>query len=117
MSYNVETMLDQLVSRSAITEVLHRYARLIDEQDFDAVAALFTADCVAHYGAREGDTLTSPSEVIDWIRTQLRGVRATSHHISNVEIDFIDSDHAHLVFRAAAKRSCYVARSGFVGVC
>jgi len=95
-----DAALDQLISRYAITDLLHRYARLIDEQNFDAVTELFTEDCRAEYGTREGDTLNSSTEVVDWIRTQLRGVGATSHHISNVEVQFIDSDHAETV--------CYV---------
>lgn len=97
MPTDVNTTLDQLLSRCAITELLHRYARLIDDHNFDAVAELFTADCLAEYGVREGDTLHTPADVVDWVRTQLRDVRATSHHISNVEVEFIDPDHANTV--------------------
>jgi 3-phenylpropionate/cinnamic acid dioxygenase small subunit len=92
--------LDRLVSRAAITESLHRYARLIDERNFDALSEIFANDCTAEYGSRDCDVLRSSDEVIDWIKTQLRQVRATSHHISNVEIDFIDAHHAASV--------CYV---------
>lgn len=97
MPINADTALGQLVSRYAITDVLHRYARLIDEQNFDAVADLFADDCRAEYGVRADDTLNSPAEVVNWIRTQLHGVCATSHHISNVEVEFIDAEHAATV--------------------
>lgn len=99
-SDELERALDRLVSRAAITESLHRYARLIDERDFDTLSEIFADECTAEYGSRGGDLLRSSSEVIDWVKTQLRQVRATSHHISNVEIDFIDADHAASV--------CYV---------
>lgn len=99
-SDELEQSVGGLVSRAAITDALRRYARLIDEGDFDAVADIFADDCTADYGIREGDMLCSPAGVVEWIKTQLRRVRATSHHISNIEIDFIDNDHAASV--------CYV---------
>jgi 3-phenylpropionate/cinnamic acid dioxygenase small subunit len=94
MAVESDSTLEQLVSRAAITELLHSYARHVDDRDFDQVGRLFTEDCLAEYGLREGDTLHSAQEVVSWIRTQLHAVAATSHHISNVEIDFIDRDHA-----------------------
>jgi 3-phenylpropionate/cinnamic acid dioxygenase small subunit len=84
----------ELADRIAITEVLHAYARLVDERDFVAAAATFTADCRAEYGLRDGDTLHSAPAVADWLATQLPDGTATSHHISNVEIAFPDADHA-----------------------
>lgn len=99
-SGDIERSVGRIVSRAAISDVLHRYARLIDGGDFDAIAGLFADDCVADYGIREGDMLRSSAGVVDWIKTQLRAVHATSHHISNIEIEFVDDDHATSV--------CYV---------
>jgi len=99
-SDELEQAVDRLVSRAAITEALHRYARLIDDGDFDTLTEIFADDCTADYGIREDAILCSPAEVVDWIKTQLRRVRATSHHISNIEIDHLDNDHAASV--------CYV---------
>ncbi|WP_111510835.1 nuclear transport factor 2 family protein [Mycobacterium kyogaense] len=95
-----ESILDELGSRVAIADVLHRYARLIDERRVDAVADLFTDDCIAVYGSRVEDTLDSPNAISRWITAQLRSIVATSHHISNVEVHFDDPEHA--------RTTCYV---------
>lgn len=93
MPTDIERIIRELTDRAAVTEVLHSYARLLDERDFTAVAGLFTDDCLAEYGVRETDTLRSSAAVADWLRRQV-GVTTTSHHISNVEISFCDADHA-----------------------
>jgi len=91
---SVDIAVRELTDRAAITEVLHTYARLVDERDFAAAAAVFTDDCLAEYGLRETDTLHSAAAVADWLAYQLRDGTTTSHHISNVEIGFSDADHA-----------------------
>lgn len=97
MSAETEAVIRELADRAAITQVLHTYARLVDEREYEAVAALFTDDCLADYGQGEGDTLRSAKEVTDWLTRQLRHMKVTSHHISNVEIRFTDADHADTV--------------------
>ena len=94
MTIDVDISLGELTDRAAITDVLHTYARVVDERDFAAVAAVFTEDCLAEYGLRPGDTLHSAAAVVDWLTTQLADSTATSHHISNVQIAFTDADHA-----------------------
>jgi 3-phenylpropionate/cinnamic acid dioxygenase small subunit len=94
MSVDLAAAVRELADRAAITEVLHTYARLVDERDFAAVAGVFTDDCLAEYGVREADTLYSSAAVADWLTLQLRDGTATSHHISNVQITFPDADHA-----------------------
>lgn len=91
---DVDIAVRELTDRAAITEVLHTYARLVDERDFAAVAGVFTDDCLAEYGVRETDTLHSSAAVADWLTRQLLDSTATSHHISNVQISFPDADHA-----------------------
>ena len=91
---DVDIAVRELTDRAAITEVLHTYARLVDERDFAAVAWLFTDDCLAEYGVRETDTLHSSAAVADWLTRQLLDGTATSHHISNVQISLPDADHA-----------------------
>ncbi|HET7015098.1 MAG TPA: nuclear transport factor 2 family protein [Streptosporangiaceae bacterium] len=92
--------LTELSDRAAITEVLHAYARLVDERDFSAVAGLFTDDCVAEYGIRETDTMRSSAALAGWLTRMLADGTPTSHHISNVQIRFTDADHAESI--------CYV---------
>jgi 3-phenylpropionate/cinnamic acid dioxygenase small subunit len=94
MPIDVDIAVRELTDRAAITEVLHTYARLVDERDFADVAAVFTNDCLAEYGVRDTDTLHSSSAVVDWLTAQLLEGTATSHHISNVQISFTDADHA-----------------------
>jgi 3-phenylpropionate/cinnamic acid dioxygenase small subunit len=89
-SAEVRTITD----RTAITEVLYTYARLVDERDFAAVAGVFTDDCLAEYGLREDDTMRSAAAVVGWLTRQLADGTATSHHISNVLIAFTDTDNA-----------------------
>jgi 3-phenylpropionate/cinnamic acid dioxygenase small subunit len=91
---DVDIAVRELTDRAAITEVLHDYARLVDERDFAAVAAVFADDCLAEYGVRETDILHSSAAVADWLTRQLLDGAATSHHISNVQISFTDADHA-----------------------
>ena len=94
LSPDIDIAVRELVDRVAITEVLHDYARLVDERDFAAVGALFTDDCLAEYGVRDSDTLRSSAAVTDWLTRQLSDGTATSHHVSNVQISFADEDHA-----------------------
>ena len=94
MSVNVDAAVRELTDRAAITEVLHAYARLVDERDFAAVAGVFTDDCLAEYGLRETDSLRSPAAVADWLTRQLLDGTVTSRHISNTQISFRDADHA-----------------------
>lgn len=94
MSIDIDFAVRELIDRAAITEVLHTYARLVDERDFAAVAGVFTDDCLAEYGVREAEILHSSAALADWLRRRLLDGTATSHHISNVQISFADADHA-----------------------
>jgi 3-phenylpropionate/cinnamic acid dioxygenase small subunit len=94
MSIDIDIAVRELTDRAAITEVLHTYARLVDERDFTAAASVFTDDCLAEYGVRDTDTLHSSAAVGDWLTRQLADGTKTSHHISNVQISFPDPDHA-----------------------
>jgi ketosteroid isomerase-like protein len=91
---SIDNAVRELTDRAAVTEVLHTYARLVDERDFTAVNEVFTDDCLVEYGVREADTLHSSAAVADWLTRQLLDGTATSHHISNVLISFPDADHA-----------------------
>lgn len=94
LSSDIDIAVRELSDRAAITEVLHDYARLVDERDFVAVGELFTDHCLAEYGIRDSDTLRSSTAVTDWLTRQLSDGTTTSHHVSNVQIRFGDVDHA-----------------------
>jgi len=91
---DVDAAVRELTDRAAVTEVLHRYARLVDERDFAAAAAVFADDCLAEYGIHETEIMRSSAAVADWLTRQLRDGSATSHHISNIQVSFPDADHA-----------------------
>jgi 3-phenylpropionate/cinnamic acid dioxygenase small subunit len=94
MSVDIDIAVRELTDRAAIAEVLHSYARLVDERDFPAVAGVFTDDCLVEYGVRETDTLHSAAAVTEWLTRQLLDGTVTSHHVSNVQIRLLDPDHA-----------------------
>ena len=94
MAIDADITVRELTDRAAITELLHTYARLVDERDFAAVAGVFTDDCLAEYGVHEADTLHSSADVVDWLTHQLADGTPTSHHISNVQISFHSADQA-----------------------
>jgi ketosteroid isomerase-like protein len=82
--------------RFAITELLHRYAYYFDRNEPEHVAALFTDDAVIDYGP-EFPAIHGRAAVAERIGPGLRTIfAATSHHISNVIIDFEGADDARV---------------------
>lgn len=87
--------LRTLADERAIARVLVRYCNYLDGMDLDALAALFTADCVVSYGP--GDNLTSRGR--DSLRQDLGRLwrwHRTSHHLSNIDIEL----DGHIAARA-----------------
>src|SRR3954469_13486958 len=68
---DVDTAVQELTDRTAITDVLHTYARLVDERDFAGAAGVFTDDCLAEYGLHETEILHSSAAVADWLTRRL----------------------------------------------
>ena len=84
---------NEALDRQAIAEVLARYCDALDRMDLDALAALFTDDCAVSYGPDE--KLRSRGSAA--LRTSLERMwrwKRTSHHLSNVIVEFDDADHA-----------------------
>jgi uncharacterized protein (TIGR02246 family) len=90
--------LDRLLDLQEITDLLHRYARALDEKDWSLLATCFTADAVAFYGEVLGrqEGVTAIEQVC---RAALGHLDSSQHVISNPEIH-IDGD--------AATARCYV---------
>ena len=61
-----------------ILDALARYARGVDDRDFAAVAALFTADASIDYSVSGGATLTG-GELATWLGNALAMFRMTQH--------------------------------------
>src|SRR5207247_8976865 len=79
--------------RVAITSVLHRYCTMLDRMELDLVPSLFTADCLVVYGDDPGMQSRGTTDLALALRRLWRFER-TSHHLSNVEIDFDGADAA-----------------------
>lgn len=78
-------MTDELTDREAINHVLDSYAAAIDDRDFGAVAAFFTADAHLDYTSSGGPAATR-DEVVEWLRTSLPAVTLTQHLLTNRRI-------------------------------
>jgi hypothetical protein len=90
MAESSNAAIDRAVSRSQITEILHRYATMAVEQaDFAGMAALFTAD--GRFVLPDGTALPCTE-----IHKVVNGVEPTfiRHHISTIQIDFADASTA-----------------------
>lgn len=85
--------------RAAIAEVLALYCERVDEYDIDAVAALFTEDCLTDYGPGRGGQVTGRAAVRDRIATGQAQFRRTHHQLgqSRVVFDSANPDRANAV--------------------
>ena len=88
-----ERLLRRLVERQAITDILIEYCTALDRMDLGRLASLFTEDCVAEYGPEEWLRSRGRKALEQSLARMWRWSR-TSHHLSNVQIDFRDDDEA-----------------------
>jgi uncharacterized protein (TIGR02246 family) len=90
-------VLRELADRQAITDLIHAYCLHFDNNEPEAVAALFTDDAVVDYGP-ESPTLVGSAAIAATIAVGLeRTFAATSHHVSNIQIAFEGPDRARSV--------------------
>ena len=85
--------IERHLDREEITWVLNEYCHALDSMDLPRLRALFTDDCRVEYGpepwlqSRGAENLqVSLARMWRWART--------SHHLSNVQIDFPTDDEA-----------------------
>ena len=87
----------ELADRRAISDLIHGYCLHFDNNEPEAVAALFTEDANVDYGP-ETDTIVGSAAIATTIAVGLERIfAATSHHVSNIQITFDDRNHAHAV--------------------
>jgi ketosteroid isomerase-like protein len=95
----VETtsLVQELADRQAIADLIHAYCLHFDNNEPDAVAALFTDDAVVDYGP-EATPIVGADAIATTIAVGLEQTfLATSHHVSNIQITFDGADHARSV--------------------
>ncbi|MBW0088354.1 nuclear transport factor 2 family protein [Pseudonocardia sp. KRD-184] len=67
--------------RLAVADLLADYCELVDAYDIDAVALLFTADCVTDYGPGRGGRVAGRDAVRDRIAAGQAQFRRTHHQL------------------------------------
>ena len=100
-------LLRELQAREEITQVLHDFARTVDELDFRKMAQCFTKDLLWDYGPGAGVVIESrddlerfvteafsPDKAITEDSLSVVRIKKTSHHVSNIRIDFDGADAA-----------------------
>jgi 3-phenylpropionate/cinnamic acid dioxygenase small subunit len=93
--------IDRIESRAAIQDLLHRYCYCCDLNDPDGLAACFTDDCFVDYGPGVGPARRGAEARREEGARDLAMFSATSHHLSNVVVEFETDD------RARAKSTVY----------
>lgn len=87
-------LLQGLLDKSAIADVIHAYCLHFDRAEAEAVVALFTDDALVDYGP-DVPTMNGLDEIKPMITKGLEDLfAATSHHISNIAIQFEGPDRA-----------------------
>jgi len=92
--------------REEMTQVLNDFARAVDELNFRAIPLCFAEDLTWDYGPGAGVVITKRSELEAFVTEAYSDraitddslsvvrIRKTSHHISNIRIDFEGDDAA-----------------------
>jgi hypothetical protein len=91
---SLDASVRELLDRQAIADLVHAYCFHFDRNEPELVAALFTDDAVVDYGP-EAETIVGAAAIGPTIAVGLaRTFAATSHHVSNIRIDFDGPDRA-----------------------
>lgn len=86
--------LDRIVEERAIERMMYEYSYSLDMNDPDTLAALFVEDCEVSYAPRFG------AKGMEAYKKTLEGIgsffKATTHHNSNIVIDFVSPTEANV---------------------
>lgn len=88
--------LRQLLDREAITAVLYQYCRGMDLLDMDLLAGSFTEDGFLDIGPVQRMQTRGASAIHESMKRMKRFSRS-SHHLSNIQIDFQSINRASCV--------------------
>lgn len=84
-----------LIDRQAISDVLVDYCLALDRMDLPRLAALFTDDCIVEYGP-EPALRSRGAKALEKSLQRMWRWRRTSHHLSNVSIEFAGAGAARV---------------------
>lgn len=85
-SYIADVDLQEISDKIEIRELLFRYARGLDTQDWSLLSSVFTPDARLDYTSVDGPS-GPRDEVVAWLERALTPVPMTQHFITNIEID------------------------------
>jgi hypothetical protein len=88
---DLDVALRRLLDRQEIVDLVHAYCRNVDLVRPAEIAALFTDDCVVDYGPGLGEPTRGAAELEERLGRGLPRFAATSHHVSNIQVDFDES--------------------------
>lgn len=89
-------ILLELQDRQAISDVLVTYCCALDCMDLNTLAKLFTADCIVDYGPDARLKSHGSAALAKSLQRMWRWSR-TSHHLSNIKIQFESKDEAKAI--------------------
>lgn len=94
---NLKTAVQRLVDEADIKRVLFEYAFHLDAAEPEKMLPLFTEDLYVSYGNHGAN---GPEEYLHTLANDQSGIAAffagTSHHVTNVVINFVDDDTAEV---------------------
>jgi 3-phenylpropionate/cinnamic acid dioxygenase small subunit len=76
-------LLQNLLDRDAVHEILVRYATSLDDRDWDRLATCFTDDAVADYGT---GVFEGPAAIVALCRQMLEPLEVSQHLLGTFEI-------------------------------
>jgi hypothetical protein len=93
----LEAIVRELKDRVDVLETMHAYCRHADNLDGDAMAALFTDDCIASFVPGGEETILRGRAALNqFLNMALGGTVSGSHHIANEELIFDTPDRVVL---------------------
>lgn len=87
----MNTELQDLLARQAITQTLLRYTRGIDRADRELIRSVYHDDAVDNHGPFTG----GPDEFVDWAMALMENFEVSQHSMSNIQID-VQGDRANV---------------------
>lgn len=94
MSTSPLTEIEQLVEQRAIERMMFEYSYALDMNRPDTLAELFVEDCEVSYAPNFGATgMEAYKKTLEGIGTFFK---VTSHHNSNVIVDFVSASEANV---------------------
>jgi len=87
--------IQELFDHQEITDVMHSYCRFVDLNLPEKQVERFTIDAIADYYG--GVELVGRDAILEMLKKALTRFTATCHTLSNIEINFEDSDTANSV--------------------